>query len=421
MIGRAIAASVTVDVSTVHRLTQPEMDPAKQFDGVLDLAPGPDGIFAVGWQSRNATEVRAIKVSPDGALAWSSDYDVRKLERPQIARPALDGSHWVAGVAYQRDVSNVHGPNWLDTLRSAQYEYLRRVAGNGTVSDRIPISPIGDNHYFECGQAVPGGFVLTGRTTAGAPWVEMLGTDGKKVWERSFPEEEDRLLESDQRLGIPHCRGLHVGGNGNITWAAKVMTNYIVQTPQGREVVRSPRSNGFWGTFVVQLDAHGHDLRRFFRPNVERPTLLPNDDGFVLLLQPHHQDQHPRADALFPDALGYQPGVDFGLTVEFLDASLHEIRSWTYKADSKATQVETAFHTAAGGWLLGICDGNDGAAGLKYLNPDGSLSDAISIDFDKSQACQRFAITEGPNSGEALIMIFNQRNGIKTMVARFKN
>jgi hypothetical protein len=417
--GPALGSSVSVDPASVAHLTPQEWNPSNYNEAILDAAGTPDGIFAIGWPEHDRNHVWAIKVSNEGSLAWAPNYDAKRLENPKIARPARDGGYWVAGLAYMRDASKeATGPGWMNVLKSVQYEYMRRYDHAGETHELIPISPIGDNHDFECGEEVPGGYILTGWTPSGSPWIEMIDKAGKRIWERSFPEQQDRLLQND--IGGSYtprqCMGLQIGSDGTLTWVTKVRTNYIINTPQGRQVVRRLNSNGFWGIFLAQLDAHGNEIRRSFRPEVMQPTLLQNHDGFVLMLQPHHQDQHPPENARSPDGLGYLPGVDLGLAVEFLDKSLRETNSWNFKPDQRGSQVGTAFQTPEGGWLLATCDGT---SGLKYLSSKGVLSDKVSIDFDKSQQCDRVAITKGAGPGKAVILAFNERAGVRTMIANY--
>jgi hypothetical protein len=415
----ALASTVSVDPASVMHLTPQEWNPSNYNEAILDAVGTPDGIFASGWPEHDRAHVWAIKVSADGSLAWTSTYDAKEFESPKIARLARDGTYWVAGVTYKRDPSkNATGNPWTDFRGSVQHEYIRRFDRAGGSRELILISPIGDDHNFECGEEVPNGFILTGWTSSSSPWIEMIDKAGKRVWERSFAEQQDRLLENDIGGSYTprHCMGLQAGSDGNLTWVTRVRTNYIISTPQGRQAVRRANSNGFWGIFLVQLDVRGNDIRRSFRPEVVQPVLLQDREGFSLMLQPHHQDQHPPANARLPDALGYQPGVDLGLTVEFLDQSLHETHSWNLKPDERGSQVETAFQTLEGGWLLATCDGT---SGLKYLNSKGVLSNRISIDFDKSQQCDRVAIAEGTGPGKAVILAFNERAGVRTMIVNY--
>jgi hypothetical protein len=49
----------------------------------------------------------------------------------------------------------------------------------------------------------------------------------------------------------------------------------------------------------------------------------------------------------------------------------------------------------------------------------GVLSDEVTIDFDRSQQCDRVAIAEGAGPGKAVILAFNERAGVRTMIANY--
>ena len=427
--GNAIAASVSVSPSSVVHLTPVEFNPANQIEAVINSVATASSIFAVGWTDHDRNQAWSFNIARDTSLAWKINYNSGRLERPYIVGSTLDGGYWAAGVAFTRDVSKeIQGnPHGWDLLKTVEYEYVRRFDHNGHTSDTVKISPIGNDHFFDCGLELPSGYVFAGWGPAGdkykgtlSPWIEMVDKTGKRLWDRTFVEQQNRLLIKDLTMGTQNgCGGLHVTPDGKLTWVTKVLTNQLIETPQGRQAVHSPRSNGFWGIFLVQLDALGNEINRSFRQELKFPTLLKHGEGFVLLEYPVHQDQHPPPDAVVPDIVGFQPKIDYGLKAEFLDPSLHETRSWSYKPDDRSSHVETAVETPEGGWLLGTCESANGPSTLMYLNSMGVLSARVSIDFDKSQACDRLAIIQGVNKGEAVVLAFNERSGVRTMIAKY--
>jgi hypothetical protein len=310
----------------------------------------------------------------------------------------------------------------------SRIEYIRHFDRNGKTSDILHISPIGEDHIFSCGLEVPGGYILTGWAGAGekyknetSPWIEMIDKTGKRLWEHTFIEQQDRLLGMNLEMGLPNrCSGLHVTANGTITWITRVKTHHVLDTPQGRQAIWMANSNGYWGNFLAQLDAQGKAINLSFVQEIKDPTLIEHGNGFVLFEYPVHQDQHEHPGVRGPvDTLGFRPDVDYRLTAKILDASLQELRSWGFKADTRWSHVETAVQTAEGGWLLGTCEPSSGPSTLMYLNAAGVLSAPVSIDLDKSQLCDRIAITSGSKKGEAIVLAFNERSGARTMIVNY--
>jgi hypothetical protein len=122
----------------------------------------------------------------------------------------------------------------MEVLKTVQFDYIRRFDANGVASEILPISAIGENHFFLCGASVPDGYVPTGSTSSGeqfrnqsSPWIELIDKTGKRIWERSFIDVQDRLIKST--IG-GKCGGLQITADGRISYAARVITNHIIES-----------------------------------------------------------------------------------------------------------------------------------------------------------------------------------------------
>src|SRR5258707_472502 len=212
----ANAAAVTIDPSQTIVLVESSHNPSNESETIRSAVALPGGgIFSTG--IRDKEHLWSLKVASDGSLVWKTTYSNPKEENPFVAGVLPDGSYWVAGVANTRD-------------------YVRRFDTNGVASEILPISPAGENHFFSRGIAVPEGYILTGSTKSGeqfrnqlSPWIELIDKTGKRIWERSFIDVQDRLIKSnfDRK-----CGGLQVTADGRITYAASVMTNHIIESVQ---------------------------------------------------------------------------------------------------------------------------------------------------------------------------------------------
>src|ERR1700675_3108683 len=141
----ASAAAVSIDPTQSVVLVESSRNPSNETETIRSAVALPGGgIFATG--IRDKEHLWSLKVGSDGSLAWKTTYSSPKEENPFVAGVLPDGAYWVAGVANTRD-------------------YVRRFDANGVASEILPVSPVGENHFFSCGIAVPAGYVLTGSTT----------------------------------------------------------------------------------------------------------------------------------------------------------------------------------------------------------------------------------------------------------------
>ncbi len=426
----ANAAAVNLDPSQVIVLLESSHNPSNESETIRDAVALPGGgIFATGIHDHE--HLWSLKVAADGSLAWKTIYSNPNLENPFVAGVSSDGGYWVAGVATTRDVSKeTYGnPHGMEVRQSVQYEYIRRFDANGVASEIIPISPIGDNHFFLCGASVPDGYVLTGSTSSGeqfrnqlSPWIELIDKTGKRIWERSFIDVQDRLIKSnfDRK-----CGGLQVTADGRISYAARVMTNHIIESVQEtnlsvaklRIAEFSPRSNGFWGTLLVQLDMHGNIISRSFRQEMQDAHLVQGKDGLVLIEHYVHQDQNPPPDMLFPNTYKWVPNVDYGLRMTSFDGVLSP-HTQAYNPDEWSSLTEDVYRTPEGGWLFASCKGNQGDGFLQYMNSAGVLSSRQLLHSNGPNPCDRLKIGAGTKPGEAVLISNNWWSG--TVITRVK-
>jgi hypothetical protein len=421
---RANAATVTIDPSQVIVLVQSSHNPSNESDTIRDAVALPGGgIFATG--IRDHDHLWSLKVAADGSLAWKTIYSNPNVENPFVTGISPDGRYWVAGLANTRDVRK----ETYSSPQSFQYEYMRRFDANGVASEIIPISPIGENHFFLCGVAVPAGYVLTGSTSSGeqfrnqlSPWIELIDKTGKRIWEHSFIDVQDRLIKStyDRK-----CGGLQVTADGRITYAARVMTNHIIESVQetnlGAQKLRvaefSPSSNGFAGTLLVQLDMHGNVISQIFRQEMVDAHLVKDKDGLVLIEHYVHQDQNPPRDMLFPSTYKWVPHVDYGLRMTSLDGTATP-HTQAFNPDEWSSLTEDVYRTPEGGWLFASCKGNQGDAFLQYMNSAGALSPRQMLHSNGTNPCDRLKIGPGTKPGEAVLISNNWWSG--TVISRVK-
>ena len=404
----ANAAAVTIDPAQSIVLVESSHNPSNESETIRSAVALPGGgIFATG--IRDKEHLWSLKVAADGSLAWKTTYSNPKEENPFVAGVLPDGSYWVAGVANTRD-------------------YVRRFDANGVASEILPVSPPGENHFFSCGTAVPEGYVLTGSTTSGeqfrnqlSPWIELIDKTGMRIWERSFIDVQDRLIKStfDKK-----CGGLQVTADGRITYAASVTTNHIIESVQqtnlGVEKLRvaefSPRSNGFGGTLLVQLDMHGNVISSAFRQEMVDAHLVKGK-GLILIEHYVHQDQNPPSDMLFPNTYKWVPHVDYGLRMTTLDGTPTP-HTQSYNPDEWSSLTEDAYTTPEGGWLFASCKGNQGESFLQYMSSAGVLSSRQMLHSNGPSPCDRLKIGSGTKPGEAILLSNNWWSG--TVITRVK-
>jgi hypothetical protein len=401
------AATVTIDPPQFV-LVESSHNPSVQSETIRSAVALPGGgIFATGILDKE--HLWALKVASDGLLAWKTTYSNPKEENPFVVGVLPDGGYWVAGVANTRD-------------------YLRRFDANGVASDVLPVSPVGENHFFSCGIAVPEGYVLTGSTKSGeqfrnqlSPWIGLIDKTGKRIWERSFIDVQDRLMKSnfDRK-----CGGLQVTADGRITYAASVMTNHIVESVQktnfGDEKLRlaefSQNSNGFWGTLLVELDMHGNIISSGFRQEMVDAHLVKGK-GLILIEHYVHQDQNPPSDMLFPNTYKWVPHVDYGLRMTTLDET-HTPHTQSFDPDEWSSLTEDAYRTPEGGWLFASCKGNKGETFLQYMSSARIFSSRQMLHSNGPSPCDRLKIGSGTKPGEAVLISNNWWSG--TLITRVK-
>jgi hypothetical protein len=421
------AAAVTIDPSQAIVLVESSHNPMKDTETIRSAVALPGGgIFATG--VRDKEHLWSLKVAADGSLAWKTIYSDPKLENAFVAGVLPDGGYWVAGVAtapeLSKDTDNPHGPQRLQAL---QFDFLRRFDANGSASEILPVSPVGENHFLSCGVAVPEGYVLTGSTSSGeqfrnqlSPWMELIDRTGKRIWERSFIDVQNRLIKStyDRK-----CGGLQVTADGRITYAASVMTNHIIESVQEtnlgvaklRVAEFSPASNGFRGTLLVQLDMQGNVISQSFRQEMVDAHLVKGKKGLVLLEHYVHQDQNPPRDMLFPDTYKWVPGVDYGLRMTSFDG-VFTPHTQAFTPDEWSSLTEDAYATPEGGWLFASCKGNQGEGFLQYMNSAGVLSSRQMLHSNGVNPCDRLKIGAGTKPGEAVLITNNRWSG--TLITR---
>jgi hypothetical protein len=423
----AIAATVTIDPSQVV-LAESSHNPSNETERIRSAVALPGGgIFATG--IRDHDHLWSLKVGGDGSLLWKTIYSSPGLEQPFVAGISPDGGYWVAGNANTRDVTKetTGNPHWMEVLKTVQFDYIQRFDAKGVASEILPISAVGENHFFLCGASVPDGYLLTGSTSSGeqfrnqsSPWIELIDKTGKRIWERAFIDVQDRLIKSTIS---GKCGGLQISEDGRISYAARVITNHIVESAQQtnlgvvkmRTAEFSPRSNGFWGTLLVQLDMHGAVINRSFRPEMQDAHLVKGKDGLVLIEHYVHQDQNPPPDALFPDTYKWVSGVDYGLRMTSFDETLAP-HTKPFKPDEWSSLTEDVYPTPEGGWLIASCKGNQGESFLQYMNSAGVLSSRQMLHSNGPSPCDRLKIGPGTKPGEAVLISNNWWSG--TLVTR---
>ena len=425
----ATAAAVSVDTSQATVLVESSHNRSESQTVRAAVALSDGGIFATG--VRDKEHLWSLKVAADGSLAWKTMFSAPTLENAFVTAVLPDGGYWIAGVATTRDVSKetAGNPNRGQVLQSVQFDYIRRFDANGTAADILPVSPVGENHLISCGAAIPEGYVLTGSISAGeqfrnqlSPWIELVDKEGKRIWERSFIEVQDRLIKSNYDR---KCGGLQVTADGRITYATSVLSNHIVESVQqtnlsvGKTRVAefSPRSNGFRGTLLVQLDLRGNIISRAFRQEMIDAHLVKRKDGLILIEHYLHQDQNPPPDMLFPDTYKWVPNVDYGMRMTSLDGTPSP-HTQAFKPDQWSSLVEDAYPTPEGGWLLANCKGNRGDAFLQYLNSAGVLSTPQPLHSNGPSPCDQLGIGPGTKPGEAVLISNNWWSG--TVITRVK-
>jgi hypothetical protein len=411
---RIVTPSVTVDPASLVQVMDLERDPSKWSPVVLTTVSSDDGIFAIGYP--HAGSIRAFKLNLDGSYAWSWQQENLSFERPEVAGRSVDRRYWVAGVTQGRD----------------PHEFVRRFDETGNALLSVAISPVGENHFLECGQEVSDGYIFTGWSESPNrwlnPWIEKIDKNGQRIWQVTIEEWQDpetaeiRLLENLLSDAIGGCRGLQVKNDGTVTWATSVNTVYVTYSSNGKTYHRYKGVAGMHGVLLVQLDASGRERQRIFRKESLGPRLLQKgDDGYVLFDVPLHQNQHPVDTPFQPPAAGRQG--DWGLHVHFLDDSLHEVgEEWAFPADNSAVKAIVAL--PEGGWILGICDGPlnfFSRPGLRYLNANGRISPKALLSADPATFCDKMAIARGKDPASVRTLQFSNQNGLQTATATFKN
>ena len=213
--------------------------------------------------------------------------------------------------------------------------------------------------------------------------------------------------------------------DGRITYAARVMTNHIVESVQktnlGVEKLRVaeflPASNGFRGTLLVQLDVQGNVINQSFRQEMVDAHLVKGKKGLVLLEHYVHQDQNPPRDILFPDTYKWVPGVDYGLRMTSFDGAFTP-HTQAFTPDEWSSLTEDAYSTAEGGWLFASCKGNQGQAFIQYMSSAGVLSSRQMLHSSVPSPCGRLKIGSGTKPGEAVLISNNWWSG--TVITRVK-
>jgi hypothetical protein len=432
-----ISPSATVSVDTAH--VEAIETPASRHYEISNAVAAPGGgIFAAG--PLDNPKAWAFMLTGAEALGWKQES--QPYEQPFVVGTGAGGGYWVAGVAHTRDVGKeiIGNAHALDVLKEVQFEYLRRFGADGSMSDRVPISSIGENHFLKCGIAVPGGYVFTGwafrpmavitspgmqpvrlpdgdHTALGtiSPWIEMIDESGHRLWERTFSEHDNRVLRDP--LGVrAHCAGLYIGADKKITWAVEVLTNQIVNTPKGRAVVQPLSYNGFWGTFLVQLDADGHDLVQTFRPEMQFPHLARTSNGFVLFENFVGEDQDPPPTQRFARRINAR--LDYGLHITTFDGSLRQLKQNGFAPDEWLSTVQAIYQTPEGGYILASCEGFDGPSFLRYFTPNGQFSQRASV--PSHNHCDQFAVGAGKAPGTVIVLGSNLSE-TTVVVARYSN
>jgi hypothetical protein len=358
------------------------------------------GIFAAG--PLTGSNVWAFRLTGDAALAWKQESEA--YEGPFVVGAQPAGGYWVAGVAQTRDPSKEPAGNSLEVQKQVQFEYMRRFGAEGSVSAQVPISQIGENHFLTCGLAVPGGYILTGSAPNAlaknllSPWIELIDTHGQRRWERTFSELDNRALrDSGFWTG---CAGLHIAPDKKITWATHVLTNYVVDTPNGRAVVQPQSFDGFWGTFLAQLDFEGHDIVRVFRPEMQFAHLERAPTGFVLFESYVGEDQNPSPTLRFARRVDIH--VDYGLHITWFDNSLHAVKQSAFAPDEWSSTVHAIYATPEGGYVLASCEGFQGPSFLRYLTPAGQFSQREV--FPSRNQCDQFVLGPGKERGTVVVL-----------------
>jgi hypothetical protein len=202
------------------------------------------------------------------------------------------------------------------------------------------------------------------------------------------------------------------------------MTNHIVESVQktnlGVEKLRvaefSPRSNGFFGTLLVQLDMQGSIISSAFRQEMVDAHLVKGK-GLILIEHYVHQDQNPPSDTLFPNTYKWVPHVDYGLRMTTLDGTPTP-HTQSYNPDEWSSLTEDAYYTPEGGWLFASCKGNQGEAFLQYLSSAGVLSSRQMLHSNGPSPCDRLKMGSGTKPGEVVVISNNWWSG--TVITRVK-
>jgi len=174
--------------------------------------------------------------------------------------------------------------------------------------------------------------------------------------------------------------------------------------------------NGFWGTFLAQLDADGHDIAQTFRPEMQFPHLAKTPNGFILFENYVGEDQNPPPTQRF--ARRVDARVDYGLRITTYDESLRQLKQDSFAPDEWLSTVQAIYQTPQSGYILASCEGFQGPSFLRYVTPTGKFSQRASV--PSHNQCDHFAVGAGKEPGTVIVLGSNIAE-TTVIVARYSN
>ena len=333
-------------------------------------------------------------VAPSGHQVWQAqvptgiDISCVHVER--------GGDFWVTGSRYLRDVK----PGTL------QPEYVIRIGRDGEFSPPVQIGRTDRPHFPNCGIETDGGFVLAGTNAHNeylVPWIGMIDRGGHVIWERSFPQDEGKLL-TIWGAGSERCAGLRMTVDGLFVWSTEVGVSKSTEDIGKLGGINS-------GVLTVVLDRQGNVLHRARDTEVRWPLLALTHDRIIVyaMLAPGiPPPPKTQADAI-RQLMNMRP-PKLGLQRVVYNMELAELDRGLVTDDGNLVP----HHPTPNGGLLAVgLDESSKRTTLQYVDPNGRISSAVPLGVQGNIAFSNAAV------GKTQMFLLSEQNGGRVFDLRY--
>ena len=383
--------------------------------------------------NRHVLQQFYLRLSSAGDVIWEQTSDLKwPSPAPTAALLLTEGGYGILSNRFEKDVDQEiknarlagKGTEGSHIMSANQYDSLDPLAATGSLRPEIRLSEPGESRYIDCGVATRSGFLFAGQafsSQGGIALIEMRDRDGKLLWERQYPGEQERALDISPQLGQTECGSIVVAFDDSATIALNIRILPVTHSAdEWVKVVSSPATN-HQGVLVIRLDSKGQELSRAVDENVTGGLLLPAAKQTLLVESTVPQFPAPGSMPLLEQLAEIKKlsATGYRIRLKYLDGAGNRAVSPQDISGGALETVRALYRTPEGDLLLAGCPQLGGNNYLLHVNASGAASPVVELTPGHVQQCAKVVFGAGVHPHEAAVFMLSDLIGAQLVTVKY--